>query len=226
MDLVKLLIAMGLAYLAGSIPTGLWMGRWLLGIDLREHGSGNLGATNAFRILGRKIGAAVLILDVLKGLLPVIFLPRVLGLSSTPGTELLIGGAAIAGHIFSMFVSFKGGKGVATALGVFLAVATTPMLIVLAIGVVIIVITGYVSLASITGAVLLPILIYFSSLSPIVLVVSCIISIMVIVRHRTNIKRLYLGGENRIYGGNPAKYGAEPAEDYAKHALPPQPEES
>jgi glycerol-3-phosphate acyltransferase PlsY len=166
--------------------------------DLREHGSGNLGATNAFRVLGKKWGATVLFLDVLKGLAPVVVLPPMLGMASLPSTELLVGGSAIAGHVFSCFVNFRGGKGVATALGVFLAVAMWQMLVVLAIGIAIIVVTGYVSLASITGALLLPVLLYLSSKSALVLLVSCIVSTMVLVRHKANIQRLFTGRENRL----------------------------
>jgi glycerol-3-phosphate acyltransferase PlsY len=207
-------LAMIIAYFIGSIPTGLWLGQKFLGTDLREHGSGNLGATNAFRVLGKKWGATVLFLDVLKGLAPVVLLPPMLGLQSQPSTELLIGGSAIAGHVFSCFVNFRGGKGVATALGVFLAVATWQMLVVLLIGVAIIMITGYVSLASITGALLLPILLYVSSKSALVLLVSCVVSTMVLVRHKGNIQRLLNGTENRLnesMDAGPEDYQIPPA---------------
>src|SRR4051794_2969319 len=117
---MRLLIAMLLAYLIGSIPTALIVGKKFLGIDLREHGSGNLGATNAFRVLGKRYGITILILDMLKGLGPIVLLPAILGIRNiTPGGELLIGAAAVIGHVFSCFVNFRGGKGVATALGVF-----------------------------------------------------------------------------------------------------------
>lgn len=208
------LLAMIIAYFVGSIPTGLWIGQQLLGVDLRDHGSGNLGATNAFRVLGKKWGATVLFLDVLKGLAPVVVLPLLFGLRSDSATELLIGGSAIAGHVFSCFVNFRGGKGVATALGVFLAVAMWQMLVVLAIAIAIIVVTGYVSLASVTGAVLLPLLLYFSSKSTLVVVVSCIVSTMVLVRHKANIHRLFTGRENRLHESmeaGPEDYRIPPA---------------
>jgi glycerol-3-phosphate acyltransferase PlsY len=111
---------------------------------------------------------------------------------------LLIGGTAIAGHVFSCFVNFRGGKGVATALGVFLAVAMWQMLIVLAIGIAIIVVTGYVSAASVTGAVVLPFLLYFSHKPALVVFVACIVCVMVIIRHKGNIQRLFTGRENRL----------------------------
>lgn len=208
------LLAMVIAYFVGSIPTGLWIGQKLFGVDLREHGSGNLGATNAFRVLGKKWGATVLFLDVLKGLAPVVILPPMLNLRSDSATELLIGGSAIAGHVFSCFVNFRGGKGVATALGVFLAVAMWQMLVVLAIGVVLIAVTGYVSLASITGAILLPLLIFFSKKNTLVLFVSCIVSTMVLVRHKANIQRLFTGRENRLHESmevGPEDYRIPPA---------------
>jgi glycerol-3-phosphate acyltransferase PlsY len=157
-----------------------------------------MGATNAFRVLGKKLGATVLFLDVLKGLAPVVILPPLFGLRSDSLTELLIGGCAIAGHVFSCFVDFRGGKGVATALGVFLAVAMWQMLIILAIGIAIIVVTGYVSAAAITGAILLPFLLYFSHKPGLVLLVACIVCTMVIVRHKGNIQRLFTGRENRL----------------------------
>lgn len=198
--IMKIILVMILAYLAGSIPTGLWIGRSMRGIDLRDHGSGNLGATNAFRVLGKGLGSLVLFVDVLKGLLPVLILPRLVGISNpTPGLEMLIGASAIAGHVLSFFVDFKGGKGVATALGVFLAIAPLEMSIILALGILIIAITGYVSLASITGAVLLPIFLFATGRPTSVLIVAIIISIIVLVRHRTNLTRLLQGRENRFY---------------------------
>ncbi len=198
--IMKIILVMILGYLAGSIPTGLWIGRSMRGIDIRDHGSGNLGATNAFRVLGKSLGSLVLFVDVLKGLLPVLILPRLVGIPNpTPGLEMLIGASAIAGHVLSFFVDFKGGKGVATALGVFLAIAPLEMSIILAIGILIIAITGYVSLASITGAVLLPIFLFATGRPTSVLIVAMIISIIVLVRHRTNLTRLLQGRENRFY---------------------------
>jgi len=200
---MSLLLGIILAYLIGSIPTGLWLGQHYLGVDLREHGSGNLGATNAFRVLGKKMGATVLFIDVLKGLAPVVFLPPLLGVRATPENELIIGCSAVAGHVFSMFVNFRGGKGVATALGVFLAIAPGEMLAVLALGIGIIVTTGYVSAAAVVGALLLPFLLYFSGRPAVVLLVSCIIAAIVLVRHKSNILRLFAGRENRLSEAGP-----------------------
>lgn len=198
--IIQVILAMILGYLAGSIPTGLWAGRYLRGVDIREHGSGNLGATNAFRVLGKGLGSLVLLVDVLKGLLPVLILPRLVGIQNpTPGVEMLIGASAITGHVLSFFVSFKGGKGVATALGVFLAIAPMEMSIILAIGIIIIAVTGYVSLASITGAALLPIFLFVTGRPTSVLFVAMVISMIVLVRHRGNLVRLLQGRENRFY---------------------------
>lgn len=192
-----------LAYFAGSIPTGLWVGRRLRGIDIRNFGSGNLGATNAFRVLGRSLGFMVLLIDVLKGLLPVVLFPKMVGLDNvTAGQEILIGASAIAGHVLSCFVNFKGGKGVATALGVFLALVPLEMSIILAIGIVLIAVTGYVSLASIVGAVLLPLFLYFTGRPTMVLLVATVIAGIVIFRHRGNLVRLIQGRENRFYETN------------------------
>lgn len=197
--MVSLVIAVILAYISGSLPFGLWVGKWARGIDIREHGSGNLGATNAFRVLGRNLGILVLCLDILKGMLPVLLFPRILGFEPTPGEEVLIGLSAIVGHVLSFFVNFKGGKGVATALGVFLAIAPMEMGIALGIGVVLITVFGYVSLASVTGAVLLPILMLWNGRPGIVLLVTTLISVVVVIRHKSNIIRLLKGEENRIY---------------------------
>ncbi len=201
--LLQMTIAIILAYFAGSIPTGLWVGRAMRGVDIRESGSGNLGATNAFRVLGKRLGFTVLLIDVLKGMLPVLLFPGLVGLDSvTPGQEMLIGGGAIAGHVLSVFVNFKGGKGVATALGVFLAIAPVEMSVILAIGLILIAVTGYVSLASLVGAALLPIFLFASGRSSSVLIVAIAISIIVIYRHRSNLVRLMQGRENRFYGTN------------------------
>lgn len=197
---MQMTLAILLAYLIGSIPTGLWVGKYLRGVDIRDHGSGNLGATNAFRVLGQKLGTAVLLIDILKGTIPVLLLPRLVGISEpTPWQEMIIGVSAIAGHVLSVFVQFKGGKGVATALGVFLALAPIEMTVILIIGLIIIAVTGYVSLASITGAVLLPIFLYIGERPAVTLVAGSLVALLVLIRHRSNMVRLWQGTENRFY---------------------------
>jgi acyl phosphate:glycerol-3-phosphate acyltransferase len=202
--------AVFLAFLCGSIPTALLMGK-LKGLDIRQHGSGNVGATNALRVLGKRWGVACLLIDGLKGWLPaMLFTGRIIdyfhwyppGLVH-PNWTLVLGLAAVTGHMFSPWIGWKGGKGVATSLGAFLAVAPIPVLICLGIGLALIAVTGYVSLASITGAGLLAILIF--ALSPAdnrpwaVIVVAAALGAFVIWKHRENIQRLRDGTESKVF---------------------------
>jgi acyl phosphate:glycerol-3-phosphate acyltransferase len=198
MSFILVILAMIVAYFIGSIPTGLWVGQGLRGIDIREHGSGNLGATNAFRVLGKKIGLAVLALDILKGLLPVAVLPSLIGRTGSVNTEVLVGLSTILGHVFSCFVSFKGGKGVATAIGVFLAIAWKQTLVLTVIGLGIVAATGYISAASVTCAVLLPLFLYPKD-NTLLLLMAEVVAVMVIVRHRANILRLLTGKELKFW---------------------------
>ncbi len=188
------------AYLAGSIPSAYIAGR-LRGVDLRQHGSGNLGATNVVRVLGAKIGAVVFIADLLKGFLPVYFLPRYTETLRPEVWALLYGAAAIFGHVKPIFLLGKGGgKGVATASGVFLALAFVPMLIAEVAWIVVFYFTRYVSLASLVGAAVLPIAIlvlYREPQSP-VFIASVIISAFVFWTHRANIGRLRRGEEHKF----------------------------
>ncbi|MDP9206401.1 MAG: glycerol-3-phosphate 1-O-acyltransferase PlsY [Gemmatimonadota bacterium] len=189
-----------IAYLAGSIPSAYIAGR-LRGIDLRKHGSGNLGATNVVRVLGAKIGAVVFIADLLKGFLPVYFLPRYTETLRPELWALVYGVAAILGHVKPIFLLGKGGgKGVATASGVFLALAFVPMLIAEVVWIGVFYFTRYVSLASLAGAAVLPIailLLYREPQSPI-FVASVCIALFVFWTHRTNISRLRRGEEHKF----------------------------
>jgi glycerol-3-phosphate acyltransferase PlsY len=193
-------LALALSYLAGSIPFAAIAGR-LRGVDLRKHGSGNLGATNVFRVLGWKIGIVVFLADALKGALPVLFLPpRIV----SPRDPLLwaigCGIAAIAGHVRPIFLGLRrGGKGVATAAGVFFALAPVPMAITFAVFVGVVLVTGYVSLGSLVCAVLLPALLLLSVgvRSPL-FVVSLVVAVFVFWTHRSNIGRLRRGEEHRF----------------------------
>lgn len=194
------IIGVLIAYLAGSIPSAYLAGR-LRGIDLREHGSGNLGATNVVRVLGAKIGAAVFIVDLLKGFLPVYFLPRYAETLRPELWALVYGVAAILGHVKPIFLLWKGGgKGVATASGVFLALAFVPMLIAEVAWIGVFYFTRYVSLASLVGAAVLPIAIlalYREPQSP-VFIASVIIALFVFWTHRENIGRLRRGEEHKF----------------------------
>lgn len=184
-----------LAYFMGAIPSGVWLGKILKNIDVRDYGSKNSGATNSYRILGAKLGATVLVMDVLKGFLP-------LYIASKFGLEyndlVLIGLVAILAHTFSCFISFKGGKGVATSLGVFLFLIPMITLILLAIFILIVYFTRYISLGSIIAAFLLPIFTFFSDKGSYLFTLSMIIGIFVIYRHKTNISRLLSGTENKF----------------------------
>lgn len=189
-----------LSYLAGSIPSAYLAGK-VRGVDLRKHGSGNLGATNVVRVLGPKIGAVVFLADLLKGFLPVYFLPAYTQPPRPVLWGLVYGGAAILGHVKPVFLLGKGGgKGVATASGVFLALALYPMLIAEAVWIVVFYLTRYVSLASLVGAAVLPIAILASSRDPQspVFIASLIIASFVFWTHRANIGRLRRGEEHRF----------------------------
>jgi glycerol-3-phosphate acyltransferase PlsY len=194
------IIGVLVSYLAGSIPSAYIAGK-VRGVDLRQHGSGNLGATNVVRVLGAKIGAAVFIADLLKGFLPVYFLPRYTETLRPELWALAFGVAAIAGHVKPIFLLGKGGgKGVATASGVFLALAFVPMLIAEVVWIAVFYFTRYVSLASLVGAAVLPIAILVWSRDPgsPVFISSVVIALFVFWTHRANIGRLRRGEEHRF----------------------------
>ena len=193
-------VALVLSYLSGSIPFAAIAGK-LRGVDLRKHGSGNLGATNVFRVLGWKIGIAVFLADALKGALPVLFLPpRIVSPRDPVVWAIACGIAAIAGHVRPIFLGLRrGGKGVATAAGVFFALAPIPMAITFAVFVGVVLGTGYVSLGSLISAVVLPVLLLVT-LGPRapLFAVSTVIALFVFWTHRTNIARLRRGEEHRF----------------------------
>ena len=193
-------VALVLSYLSGSIPFAAIAGK-LRGVDLRKHGSGNLGATNVFRVLGWKIGIAVFLADALKGALPVFFLPtRIVSPRDPVVWAIACGIAAIAGHVRPIFLGLrKGGKGVATAAGVFFALAPIPMAITFAVFVGVVLGTGYVSLGSLISAIVLPglLLVTLGPKTPL-FIVSVVIALFVFWTHRTNIGRLRRGEEHRF----------------------------
>lgn len=193
-NIAALLIVTGAAYLIGSVPTGLLLGK-AYGIDVRTAGSGNIGATNLYRTVGRKVGIITLICDCLKGLLPVVLV----SFSSLP-TEFAawVGLAAFCGHVFSVFLKFRGGKGVATALGVFLALAPLAVAIAIALFAGMMFLWRYVSLGSICAAAAMPLAVYVLGGSRSVTIVTSVIAVIVIIRHLENIKRLISGTENRF----------------------------
>lgn len=204
---------LALAYLMGATPTSYWMGKALRGIDLREHGSGNLGATNAFRILGWKAAIPVIIVDIAKGFLPVWAFTQWTGASTA--WALGFGGAAIVGHIFSVWVGFKGGKGIATSAGVFLAFAPWAVLGAFLVWVVLAFGTRYVSVGSMGATASLPIWVYLTPHQGGVEVVvfTTALAVFVIWAHRSNIRRLLRGEENRFGKKSPSNETEAPARE-------------
>lgn len=196
---------LGLSYLLGAIPSSYWVGRLFHGLDLREHGSGNLGATNAFRVLGWKSAVPVVIVDIGKGWVPVAVLAELAGVGFA--WTLAYGTAAILGHMFSLWVGFKGGKGMATSAGAFLGLAPWAVLGGFVVWVALTLPTGYVSLGSIGAAFVLPFLIAFTPHQGGATLVwfSAALAVFVIWKHRSNIRRLVRGEENRFHRTVPPK---------------------
>ncbi|MDZ7934648.1 MAG: glycerol-3-phosphate 1-O-acyltransferase PlsY [Emticicia sp.] len=190
-----------LAYLLGSIPTAVWYGKIFHGVDVRQHGSGNAGATNSLRTLGKKAGIIVLIVDFLKGFLAV----KAANLFSTEINNILplmMGLAVIAGHIFPIFAQFRGGKGVATAMGVLVCYVSVSALGCVVVFMIIVFATKYVSLASILGALAFPIQLTFNlwndNADKYAIGFAWLIFIILAVMHRQNIKRLLNGTESKF----------------------------
>ncbi len=201
--MIVLILAIVGSYLAGSIPFSYLAGKLLRGVDLREHGSGNLGASNTFRILGALPGAAVMLLDIAKGFVPV-FLAG--GISETAGVSvhwimLACAAAAVMGHMFSVYLKFTGGKGIATSAGAFLAISPYATLGAIVVFALVFSTRRIMSLATLSGSVSLPVFVYFvgrlgwwhSHWS--YLVVTVALEIVIIYKHRGNIRRLIAGTE-------------------------------
>lgn len=193
MMVVLLLLA---AYLIGGLPTSYLVAR-ARGIDLRTRGSGNLGATNAFRVLGWKAALPIFVVDIAKGFAPTFLFPAWDGMPSA-ALAFAFGAAAIAGHVYSPYVGFRGGKGVATGAGVFLALAPLAVGIGLLVWIALVFTTGYVSLASMAAAVTLPIVIGVTEGTVPVFWAALAIAAFVIYAHRANIGRLRRGEEHRF----------------------------
>lgn len=203
---------LGLSYLLGATPTSYWVGRAFHGLDLREHGSGNLGATNAFRVLGWKSALPVILVDVAKGWLPVWLFADLAGVAFP--WALAFGTAAIVGHMFSVWVGFKGGKGMATSAGVFLALAPWAVLAGFLIWLAVALVTGYVSLASVVVSAALPPLVWGTPHQggSTLVAFSAALAAFVIFKHRSNIGRLMRGEENRFRRGSSRDPSAAPGE--------------
>jgi glycerol-3-phosphate acyltransferase PlsY len=204
MNIPLTLLVIVLAYLLGSIPTAVWIGKQFHNIDVRQHGSGNAGATNVIRVLGWKTGIPVLIIDISKGCmaasLPVLFNLAGHESSLLINLQILAGITAISGHIFPVFAGFKGGKGVATVFGVLLAIQPLLTLCSLGVFLVILLLTGIVSISSMSAGVAFPIflLLVFGTPSIVFKIFSIFVAIALLATHRKNIGRLMRGEESKI----------------------------
>ena len=204
MNFLNTSLAVILAYLLGSIPSAVWIGKRFHNIDVREHGSGNAGSTNTIRVLGWATGIPVLLIDLVKGwlaaMLPVFFHLADHGSALLVNLQIIVGIIAIIGHIFPLFAGFRGGKGVATVFGVFLALQ--PLLTICCMGVflVVLLLSGIVSVSSMVAGIAFPVLLFLFFDTPSVLfkLFSIIISIALVVTHRKNIGRIWRGEESKL----------------------------
>ena len=186
------------AYVLGSTPTSFWVGKGIYGVDLRNEGSGNLGATNTYRVLGWKAAIPVFVVDVMKGWVPVWWFPRLAG-TGDAGWAIAFGAAAVLGHVFSFWVGFRGGKGVATSAGVLGALAPVSVAAGLVAWVLVILVTRMVSAGSIAAAVTAPVAAAVAPGVPrSVTVFLAVLGLFIVWAHRSNIKRILAGTEARI----------------------------
>lgn len=204
METTTILLLIFGAYLLGSIPTAVWWGERFYGIDVREFGSGNAGATNTFRVLGKKAGIPVLIIDIVKGILSVLlaFLsPYQFDSNPFVNLQLALGVASLVGHIFPIFAGFRGGKGVATILGVVICLTPITSCLVLVVFLTVLITTKYVSLSSMMAGISFPIFlnIVLKNHNDTLMVFSIFVAIMLVVTHKKNITRLLKKQESKVY---------------------------
>ncbi len=196
MSLIINVLLVFAAYLLGALPSAVWIGKHFYNIDVREHGSGNAGFTNTVRVLGWKAGVPVFFADILKGYIAVSLVRfthlYIAGTTDFINYQLVLGAAAVLGHIFPIYVGFKGGKGVATLLGILLAVQPQPTLICLGVFLVVLVTTRYVSLSSMIAGITFPILIIFvfKTTASSLVIFSMIVFVLLLFTHQKNIERL------------------------------------
>ena len=199
------ILGLCLAYLVGSVPSAVWIGKVFYGIDVREYGSGNAGATNTFRVLGKKPGWAVLVLDILKGFFSV-KLAYLVGDYEPLSPEFIDFELALAvcgllGHIFPVYVGFRGGKGVATMLGILIGVHPPAAGICAMVFLISFMLTRYVSLSSMLAGITFPVVIMvFYSTNSSINIFSLAVAILILVTHQRNIERLFAGEESRMKG--------------------------
>ena len=214
--MLNLIVIVILSYLVGSIPTSIIISKMVRGIDIREHGSGNAGGSNVFRVLGWKYGVLVIILDSLKGALAVIVVSRLyFGSFPFPNAtpfddftlvQIIAGISAVFGHIWTVFANFKGGKGIATSLGFLVAIITVDLLLALAVFSIVVLVSRYISLGSVLAAISVPIImvvrenIFNVDISGYhtILPFTIFLAFLVIYTHRSNIGRLLSGNESKI----------------------------
>ncbi len=207
MDIKFLSLALATSYLLGSIPNAVWVGKVFFNVDVREHGSGNAGATNTLRVLGKKAGIVVLLLDFLKGLAAssLMFLQSDIqyGTQEFRQIQLILGLAAVIGHVFPVFARFKGGKGIATLIGMVVGVSWPVSLLCAITFVLIVWISKYISLGSILGTLFSPIFVRmkYGQDETFFMYFCCLMALMVIYTHKSNIKRLREGTESRFSFG-------------------------
>lgn len=201
--IITILIAI-CAYILGSIPSSVWIGKKFYGVDVREHGSKNAGATNTLRVLGRRAAAPVFIIDFFKGFVAV----KLAALSPLDFSEnslfvfqIILVAGAVLGHIFPIFAKFKGGKGVATITGAIFAIYALPITCSLGVFIVMFLLTNYVSVGSISGAIAFPLflILTFHEQSTASIIFGCTITALLVFTHRKNIKRLIKGEETKVY---------------------------
>ncbi|TAL70191.1 MAG: glycerol-3-phosphate 1-O-acyltransferase [Bacteroidetes bacterium] len=214
--MISLAIIVVLSYLVGSIPSAILVSKRVFGFDIRERGSGNMGSTNAIRILGWKWGLLVQTADIMKGVIPVVIIANLLGQDIKIGSgeffehitvvRMFAGVSAIAGHVWSVFAGFRGGKGINTTAGVLIAIAPIDVFISIGIFIIAVLLSGYISLGSISAAVTVPLSMVFrynilNDYIPgyqVLLFFSIGIALLILYTHRSNIKRLLKGTENRF----------------------------
>jgi glycerol-3-phosphate acyltransferase PlsY len=208
MEIGPLVVGAFLAYLLGSVPTAVWFGKAMYGLDVREHGSGNPGATNTFRVLGKRAGIIVMLGDIIKGMLATSIAVLLMKFNyieeqNLVTSKLIFGMVAVMGHIFSIFLNFKGGKGVATLLGMMIAIHYEVALLCIVVFLITLLISKYVSLASIISALSFPTLLLFvprfKTNEPLLIIFGFFLFIVIVWTHNKNIKRIANGEESRTY---------------------------
>ncbi len=206
MNVLLIVATTVVAYLLGSIPTAVWYGLGFFGIDIRKYGSGNAGATNTFRVLGKRAGTIVLLVDVLKGytatiLATILEYTHVMPQDDVLTWKLVFGLVAVIGHLYPVFAEFKGGKGVATLLGMILAIHPEMAVVCIGIFLLVVIASQYVSLGSLMAALAFPVLlllqIFGERESPLLIIFGFVIFLIVALTHQKNIARLWRGQENR-----------------------------